>query len=274
MKRSPIAFALLPCVVTVAHAATSLPVGPFTFATASQYDSNFKEGANGALIADTGYIRVVSGADTVGVGSALYDTGVTPGTGGNGGTGGTNANNDLSDFSVSSLIQFQNRGQQSTAGYFLRMNDAGTAGYLATVTFFNSSGTLSLRFDLFKNVGIDYNPATTTIATPSGAIYSEVLAFSTSAAANFRFTVTAAGSLISYHLANAGGTASVSGSHNDTGTTVLTGQTGIFLRAQSQAATSTSRMDDFTITEPIPEPGAIMLLTGSLAPLACRRRRK
>lgn len=275
--KSP-AFLLLAFGVSAAtsQAVTTLPVGPITFSSNADYDNNFKEGTNGSLRRDTDSVRVSSiDASAVGFGSALYDTSVTPGTGGAGGTGGSNNNNDLSNFTVSSLIQFQNRGQQSTAGYFLRMNDAATSGYLATATFYNSMGTLAVRFDLFENVGLDFNPASSSSATaPSGAIASQSLNFTTAAAANFNFSVTAVGADFTFRLANAGNTSSVSTTLTDTVSPTLTaGQVGMFLRAQGQAGGSTSRMDDFMITEPIPEPGSALLLGSATALFLIRRRR-
>ena len=257
---------------TMSQAVTTLPVGPFTFTNNSDYDNNFKEGTNGNLIVTpgaSGYLGVTSPGGSAAFGSAIYDTSVTPGTGGAGGTGGTNANNDLSNFTVSSVIQFQNRATTSTIGYFLRMNDDETSGYLATVSFFNTTAPLQVRFDLYRNVGLDYNP-------PAGGVDSFAtiaLNFTTSAAANFNFSVTANGDSFSFFLSNAGNTASVSHTFTDAGTTTLTGQTGVFLRASQQTGPSTTRMDNFTITEPIPEPSSILLLGSATSLLMIRRRR-
>lgn len=272
VKPFSLAFLVISLSVATSQAVTTLPVGPFTFTTNADYDNNFKEGTNGALIATgaSGYLGVTSPVGASAFGSAIYDTSVTPGTGGNGGTGGTNANNDLSNFTVSSLIQFQNRATTATAGYFIRMNDDETSGYLATATFFNTAAPLQVRFDLYKGVGLDYNPA----AGGVGSFATIALDFTTSAAANFNFSVTAVGDSFSFFLSNAGNTASVSHTFTDAGTTVLTGQTGIFLRASQQtSATSTTRMDNFTITTPIPEPSSALLL-GSAASLLLLRRRK
>lgn len=276
VKTQSLAVLALCVSAATSQAVTTLPVGPVTFASNADYDNNFKEGANGSLRRDTDSIRVSSIDDSaVGFGSALYDTSVTPGTGGAGGTGGSNNNNDLSNFTVTGLIQFQNRGQQSTAGYFLRMNDAATSGYLATATFYNSMGTLAVRFDLFENVSIDFNPAFSGTGTaPSGTIASQSMNFTTAAAANFNFSVTAVGADFTFRLANAGNTSSVTTTLTDTVSPTLTaGQVGIFLRAQGQNGGSTSRLDNFTITEPIPEPSSTLLLGSAASLLMVRRRR-
>jgi len=256
------------------QAVTTLPVGPITFGSNADYDNNFKEGTNGSLQRIIDSVRVSSiDASAVGFGSALYDTSVTPGTGGAGGTGGTNANNDLSNFTVTSLIQFQNRGQQSTAGYFLRMNDSATSGYLATATFYDTSGTVHVRFDLFENVTLDFNPASSGTATgPTGSIASQSIVFPTVAATNFNFSVTAVGADFTFRLSNLTNTTSVSTTLTDTvSPTLSAGQVGMFIRAQGQAGGSTSRMDDFTIT--IPEPSSVLLF-GSAASLLLLRRHK
>jgi len=267
--RTP-AFLLLALGISAAtsQAVTTLPVGPITFSSNADYDNNFKEGTNGNLRINTATLAVTSPANTVAFGSAIYDTSVTPGTGGNGGTGGTNANNDLSDFTVGSTIQFQNRATTSTIGYFLRMNDDETSGYLATVTFFNTSAPLQVRFDLYRNVGLDFNPAT----GGGDANFSQVLDFTTAAAINFNFSVTAVGSNFSFALSGGSGSP-VNHTFNDAGTTTLTGQVGAYLRASSQAGGSTTRMDNFTITEPIPEPSSILLLGSAASLLVIRRRR-
>jgi hypothetical protein len=273
MKPIALSLASLCLSAATSQAVTTLPVGPFTFSSNADYDNNFKEGSTGSLRVDTGSLRVSSlDATTAGIGSAIYDTSVTPGTGGNGGTGGTDNNNDLSDFTVSSVIQFQNRGGQSTIGYFLRMDGSEAGGYLATATFYNSTAPLAVRFDLFKNVDLNFVPAISGTSTPpSGFFASTFVPFTTAAATNFNFSVTAIGSDFTFTLANAANTTSVSATLSDPGTTVLTGQVGVFLRAQQQTGGSTSRLDDFTIT--IPEPSSALLL-GSAASLLFVRRRK
>lgn len=241
----------------VANGATTLPVGTLTFASNSEYDLNFKEGTRTSIIVDTGKLRVSGNAV---VGAAVFDTSATGGSGGNGGTGGSDNNNDLSNFTISSAIQVSNRDPLASAGYFMRLDAGESNGYLAIASFTDFTAPTHVRIELFEGVGLE------TLTLPS-AIFTHDFTVTTSVNTDFTFAVTAVGGDFTFNF----GAQSIA--FTDTTVSATTGQAGVFLRTAPNVAGNT-RMDNFTITAPVPEPsswGVVMLSAGFLAILRKRR---
>lgn len=261
--KSAVPYLLSALIVSIlpATASTTLPFGPLTFGSASDYDSNFKEpvGGNGITWNAAGNISSSSAATSpvITTASAVFDTTATGGSGGSGGTGGSDNNNDLGNFIVSSTISVTNRTGDTLFGYFLRLDANEANGYLALVQV--GQGTVSFR--VFEGVGL----ATTSLGT--GSIYNSG-DISTPTAINtaYNFSVTVNAGTFWFDFNNGAATSNFT----DSTVTATVGQTGIFFRTPAMD-NATVTMDNFQITA-IPEPSAAMLGLLGAASLLRRRR--
>jgi len=230
--------------------ATTLPVGPITFSSNSDYDNNFRESppVNGILRSANGYLEL-SGTPT---GIAVFDTSATGGANGQGGTGGLDVNSDLSSFTISADVASSVAGGIGV-GFLLRLNSSEAGGYVAGAHFFPpfTTGTNKVAFDIGEGAGF----------TGAGLriFHQEVPVSSTPLADTFyNFKVSVSGGTFSFDF-NHG---AASASFTDTTVTATSGQVGIVLDAASPFAAT--RLDNFTI---VPEPSTFALLTTGVASL-------
>jgi len=237
--------------------ATTLPVGPITFSSNSDYDKSFKEPPapppplyplDGIVRSPNGYLQL-SGTPS---GIAVFDTSATGGANGQGGTGGLDANNDLSNFTISADVASSVAGGIGV-GFLLRLNSSEAGGYVAGAHFFPpfTTGTGKVAFDIGEGAGF----------TGAGLriFHQEVPVSSTPLADTFyNFQVSVSGGTFSFDF-NHG---AASASFTDTTVTATSGQVGIVLDAASPFAAT--RLDNFTI---VPEPSIFALLTTGVASL-------
>jgi len=234
------------------HAATVLPVGPLTFSTNADYDSNFKESAS-----NTGNTRNIGGfvqLQGFQFGPAVYDTSATGGLNGSGGTGGSDANNDLSNFTISADVATTEVGSFG-AGFLLRLNASESNGYFAS---FSAVGAQTVQFRLGETAGL--------VAGEGSSIYSQnVNLTGLTLAVNqfYPFKVTAVGGTFGFDFGSGAATASFT----DTTVSATTGQVGFSLTTAGPSAAT--RLDNFAI---VPEPSAALLLLLGVAGCSMRRR--
>jgi hypothetical protein len=219
--------------------ATTLPVGPITFSTNADYDSNFKESSsfNGISRNANGYLEV-SGVPTA---TAAFDTSATGGINGQGGTGGGDANIDLSNFAISADIASSVSGGIGAA-FLLRLNSAEAGGYVASV---HTQGTTAVTFDIGEGASL----------TSSGAhIFSTTVTLSgltTAANTFYNFKVTISGGAFSFDF----GSGAATTNFTDTTVSATVGQVGILMDTFSPSAAT--RMKNFAV---VPEPTSSCLI--------------
>lgn len=226
---------LFACLPSYVSAQTILPVGPISFSSNANYDTNFKEaGANTGMLRNaSGYLQLL-GSPT---GLAVFDTSASGGTGGLGGTGGGNTNNDLSNFIISADLAGSGVGS-IWGGFLLRLNDSEANGYVGIVRAFSpTSVNFSVgRGSSLTSAGMQVFNRTVTLAslTLSPGIF-------------YDFQLTLNGGTFDFDFANGQATASFT----DPFPLALMGQAGILLSTASPF--ESSRLDNFMIQQ-IPEP--------------------
>ncbi len=244
-------------------AATLLPVGPIVFDAHADYDTNFRtNGLTGITRTSTGGygLRAATTSGSV-IGAAVFDESSTNvGTAGKGGTSGSQTNNDLSDFTISANVQFNARATSNVAGFFLRLDNNDSNGYLATVELIGSS---NITFRLYEGVGITSAP------TAGQEIFSQQITQGFAISTWHEFSVTAEGNAFSFSFQDSSNNL-VTASYIDPTLTRTVGQTGVYLTAGSSGGTN---MNQFEITA-IPEPSALVLLTIPMAIFYLQGQRK
>jgi hypothetical protein len=222
--------------------ATTLPVGPITFSSNSDYDNKFKEPPfyNGILRSPNGYLEL-SGTPT---GMAVFDTSATGGANGQGGTGGLDVNSDLSNFTISADVASSVAGGIGV-GFLLRLNSSEAAGYVAGAHFFPpfTTGTGKVAFDVFEGAGF----------TGAGLrIFHQEVPVSSTPFANmfYNFRVSVSGGTFSFDFNHGAATAGFT----DTTVIATSGQVGIVLDTAS--AFAATRLDNLTVEDaPLAVPG-------------------
>lgn len=220
-----------------------------TFGTASDYDDNFHEITNGgmAVWSAGGYVQ----KSTVGATTALYNTTATGGTAGSGGTGVAIAANDkFVDFTVQADFSVNALTSANSIGFYTKVNDAGSAGYVAIVRM-TSATTADFRLwdsnSTLSNSGVGTLLSTQTFTTTGAFV------------ANTFYT-------LKLDVKDVGGTVEFSASLSSVGGLQI-GNT-LTYTDMSSAATGLGqvgirlgenmRLDNFAVTS-IPEPGTVTL---------------
>lgn len=257
-------FASLSVAVLLAHTASAATL---TFNSNADYDNNFYEVANPGDLGTnvSGYLNKVNTSAT----SAVYNTHAT---GGSGGAGGTTFGTPLDTFGdvklQATFAHSTNSLDGSTGvGFFTKINDAGTSGYL-TIFRVLSATTADIRvFDTAALSGVGTTLVTQNITGGTFAKDTYYIAklTVTDEGANVKFDAslwTAADTLIS------GSSVTIT----DT-TTAVTGLGQVGLRAGS-GASSSLRIDSFSVTA-VPEPSTYALFAsgGALCVALLRRKR-
>lgn len=233
---------LLLSTVGESRGATILPVGPITFDTDSDFDSNFKEPPfpfNGLERNAAGYLSLVDRQ----AGLAVFDQSATGGAGGSGGTNGSDSNNDLSDFVISA--DFASSVPFIGGGFLLRLDSFEAVGYLAVV---HSPSPNLVVFELL---------AGSSLFDPGFPIFSQTVSLpddmSIVADTFYSFQVTADSGAFHFDFANGAATASFV----DPIPATTAGQVGILVLTPVPGVTS--RLDNFQISA-VPEPSSLILL--------------
>jgi hypothetical protein len=238
-------FAIIFALVLVAPCAgTTLPVGPITFSSNSQYDANFKEpiGFAGIFRNAPGSLELF-GSPT---GTAAFDTGATGGSSGFGGTGGPNVNNDLSNFTISADFASTNPNGIG-GGFLLRMNNSEAGGYAASV---HSISTSTVTFQLHESSGLF--GAGPLIFSQNVSLANLTLVANTF----YNFKVTATDGTFQFNFASGAATASFT----DATVSATTGQVGIIMDTINVSAAQ--YLDNFAI---VPEPASVLLMGSAIA---------
>ena len=217
------------CLLSTNARATSIPVGPISFSSNADYDSNFKEAPsyNGIVRNASGYLQLLGSPD----GLAIFDTSATGGINGQGGSGGADANSDLTDMTISADVASSVAGGIG-AGFFFRLNSAEAGGYLASVHTF---GTGSVVFDVYEGASL---------ANPGVRVFSVMVPLTglTIAADTFyNFKVSLSGGFFLLNFASGAATATFT----DTTVSTTVGQVGIVLDTISP--TAATRLTNFEI---------------------------
>ncbi len=245
--------------VASASAATVLPVGPISFDSNGEFDSSFWSTDLNSMAR-----RTISGSNGVvwvprngGAGAVVFDTSAIGGSNGSGGTSGSNANNDLSDFVIAGDFFVEGRTTSNVAGFFLRLDDSGSGGYLASIELSATGGT----FRLYENVGVSSADA----PALEKQVFSSTFIAPTATNTFYRFEVSAEGNTFNFSFNDGVATAS----YTDDSLSRSTGQAGLYL----QSSASYTQFDNFEITA-IPEPSTVALSVGAMASLLAASRLK
>jgi len=254
-----------------------LSAATLTFGTAGDYDNNFWEptgSAPGTLVwNNSGYLAKTSATSAS---TAIYNSHATGGTAGSGGTAGGTPLDKFSNFTVKADASFNEGFGSGSAslGFYTKVNDAATSGYLAV---FRIESTSKATLRLFE-AG---NPSTasgagTQIGT-SVDLVSSGSNFVLGTFYTFSLTVQDIGGNVSFtgSVLTAGGTLIGSAQTLSDTTSAVTGLGQVGIRLGASSASSLTRMDNFSITA-IPEPSTYALLGGVGAlglALVTRRKR-
>ncbi len=258
-------FAGLSAALLLAHTATAATL---TFNTNADYDNNFYEVANGADLGTNvgGFLNKVNGTAT----SAVYNTHATGGSGGAGGTAGGTPLDKFGDVTLQATFAHStnNLDGSTGVGFFTKINDGATSGYVAIFRVLTATTADFRVFDTaaLSSVGALLGTHNFTGTFAKDSYYIAKLTV-TDDGANVKFEAslwTAADVLIS------GSTVTMS----DT-TAAVTGLGQVGLRAGS-GANSSLRIDNFSVTSAIPEPSTYALFAsgGALFVAALLRRKR
>jgi hypothetical protein len=259
-------FAAMSAAVLLAHTASAATL---TFDTIADYDNNFYEVANpndlGTNTSPGGYLNKINGTAT----SAVYNTAATGGSGGAGGTAGGTPLDKFGDVSLqASFGHFTNALDGSTGvGFFTKINDTATSGYVAIFRVLTSTTADFRLFDTaaLSAVGTQIGTTQTFTGTFAKDTYYIAKLTVTDVGANVRFDA----SLWTAADVQIGSTITLT----DT-TSAVTGLGQVGLRAGS-GANSSLRIDSFSVTSAIPEPSSYAFLAsgGALCVALLRRKR-
>lgn len=258
-------FAGLSAALLLAHTTSAATL---TFNTNADYDNNFYEVANPGDLGTSvgnGYLNKVNTSAT----SAVYNTHATGGSGGTGGIAGGTPLDKFGDVSLQATFAHStnNLDGSTGVGFFTKINDTATSGYVAIFRVL-TNGTADFRlFDTaaLSSVGTLLGTHNFNGTFAKDAYYIAKLTV-TDDGANVKFEAslwTAADVLIS------GSTVTMT----DT-TAAVTGLGQVGLRAGS-GTNSSLRIDSFSVTSAIPEPSTYALLAsgGALFVALLRRQR-
>jgi hypothetical protein len=216
------------------------PVGPITFSTNANYDTNFKES-----VFDRGNTRHAAGylqLQGFQYGPAVFDTSANGGSNGSGGTGGNDANNDYANFTISADVATTEIGLFGV-GFLLRLDSGEANGYFASVL---SETETSVRFDLFEGASLNGGFGSNIFSTAAPLTGGVTLATNQF----FAFKVTATDGKFDFDF----GSGAAQANFNDTSVSSITGQVGFVLTTASPSAAT--RLDNFAI---VPEPATSKL---------------
>ncbi len=236
------------------------------FDTNAEYDNNFYEISNGGdLVRNSGgYLNKVNTSAT----GVIYNTHAT---GGSGGQGGTTAGTPLDKFGDVTIQASFSAGVLETSstsvGFFTKINDAATTGYLAVIRL-TSATTADFRlFDTASLSLVGTQIGTTQNFTTSGSFAINTLYI-------FKLAVKDVGLNVQFDasLWTAGGSqigSTITATDTSSAVTGL-GQVGLRL-GSSGTSGSNVHLDDFSVTA-IPEPqtcalfaaGGVLFVAGLL----------
>lgn len=257
-------FVCISAAMLLAHTASAATL---TFNTNADYDNNFYEVANPGDLATSvgnGYLNKVNSSAT----SAVYNTSATGGSGGAGGTAGGAPLDKFGDVTLQATFgHFTNPLDGSTGvGFFTKINDAATSGYVAIFRVLTATTADFRVFDTaaLSSVGTLLGTQTFTGTFARDTYYIAKLTV-TDVGANVRFDA----SLWTAADVQIGSTVTLTDN-----TSAVTGLGQVGLRAGS-GTNSSLRIDGFSVTSAIPEPSAYALFAsgGALCVALLRRKR-
>jgi len=252
-KPAALAWRRLAWMFAVGLIAQSVSAATLTFTTNADYDNNFYEVSNAADLGTSasGYLNKVNTSAT----STVYNTHAT---GGSGGLGGTTAGTPLDKFGDVTLQASFSAGvlesSSTSVGFFTKINDAATTGYLAVVRL-TSATTADFRlFDTASLSSVGTQIGSTQTFTTAGS-------FATNTFYIFKLAVTDVGLNVQFDasLWTTGGSQIGSTITATDTTSAVTGLGQVGLRLGSSGTSGSNiHFDDFSVTA-IPEPGTYAL---------------
>lgn len=250
----------------------TLSAATLTFSSNADYDNNFYEAYHGAgsevtrPTVPTVYDYLQKTGSTAS--AIVYNTTATGGSGGAGGTGAGPTLDRFSNFTLQVDYSPLYLGASNNLGIYTKVNDAGM-GYMAIFSLTNATTANFRLFEsnaTFANAGAGTEVTNVSFTRASGSFLANNFY-------TFKFTVTDVGSNVNFDASvwNVGG-GSIIGTFatlTDTSSAVTgVGQVGFRLG-------SDGKLDNFSITSAIPEPGtSVIFASGAALLLAGWVRRK
>ncbi len=252
--------------------ASSLSAAVIDFDVLSDYQNNFWSPIGNSATSYDGTLQAIK-RNTVGTTTLIYNTGSTGGTGNLAGTAGGTPLDKFSSFTVQADFRASTTSANNSIGFYTKLNDSGTSGYLGIFRLNNGAGSADFRLWSGADATVTNGIGT---GTQVGAATGTFAATSVNTSYTVKLEVADIGGNVEFvaSLWTIGGTQIGSSiSYTAVGGTIGDGQVGMRLNSNF---TDTIRMDNFGITATtIPEPSTYAVLGGlaALGLAAVRRRR-